>query len=366
MRLSAIYASVGKFDRANEIVNTPKDIDVHDYLAELVGARDGEGRAEIAKLAGRAYATGDVNTPRLQGFAVDYQDGVNYIAGLCAPIVKGNNRRRFTKFERRDAHRILNLEVSAKGTPKEASIDIGSATYAEKLYAEIQKVAKKDLADAEDIPQLLRAHGRALLGDHKRLYEKVVADKFMTSSNYATNCTSALSSTNRWDVGPSTSTADPIKDIRITAMSAVAVAGSMNAAACSKVVAEYLRTHPKVIAAAGYRASERVVSYDELRDLLGLQYLFIGDLKHDSAGNAATATYAYTWGKGFALFHVQPGASDADPSFAKTFEHLPMNFIQEDDNIPGTRGVTILKGSCEYAVEVVASDRGYLLDTVIS
>lgn len=367
MKLSAVYASVGNFTRANEIAADPtKDFDVHDYLGKVVTARDEEGRAEIAKIAGRSYASGDINTPRLSGFSVDYQDGSNYIADLAAPIVKGDAERRYTKFSRRDAGRMLDLKVSSKGMPKESSIDISSGTYLEDGYAEIQKIAKKDLADARDIPSLLMKHARSIRGDLKRDRERRVADKFMSTSNYAASCYTSISSTNRWDVGPATSTADPIKDIRITAMSAAAVAGTLNAGACSKPVAEYLRAHPKVVAAAGTRASDRVLSYDELRQLLDLQYLFVGDAKYDSAGSAVDPVYDSVWGKGFSVFSVQPNASDDDPSFMKTFEHLPMQFEQSEDNVPGTRGVIILKGSCEHAIEVVASDRAFLLATVIS
>lgn len=367
-RLSTIYARVGNHERANALVGTPKDIDVHDYLSVRAREADKEGREFIrGNLQSRAYAPGDINTPRMQGFAVDYSDAFTYIADLVAPVVdvEGDVSRRYTKFSRRDTARIVDTRVSSKGDPKETSIDISSATYLEQGHAEISKVSNKDLRDAANIPRLLMKHQKAVRGDLKRARELRVAQQVMTAANYAAGCSLALAGNNRWDVGAG-STADPLDDIRVKAKAAAAIGAPLNAGACSYPVAEILRKHPKVVAVAGIRASDRVLSFDDLRNILGLQYLFVGDFRYDSTGTAPTPTYGFAWGKGFALLNVQPAATDDDSSFMKSFIHDPMEFIEETDNIPGVRGITILKGSYSVAEIITASDDGFLLDTVIS
>jgi len=386
MRISQLYARAAASDpdlsfalkRAQEIEGTDKDVDIHQAFTTLERTRYEEHLSKVAKIQGHSgvlvdkkfhtkdYAPADVAQPFLPNFSVGYMDGATYIADFVCPVIPGNVQRRYYKEDRRDASRLLDLKVGPKAKPAEASINIGNATYLETGYAEMAVIANKDLADATDIPELFDLHKRAIMFDLIRAREKRVADLLMTTSNYATNCYTTLTTYNKWDRGPSDSTADPIQDIRITAASSKYVAGTPNAGACSKLVFEYLRKHPKVIAAAGPRALDRVVSAEELRELLGLQYLFVGDAKYDTVPGASTASYDYIWGKGFAVFTVVPGGKKSDPSFAKTIRHNQMNFVDHVDMIPGVAGVTMLKGSHADADLVVASDRGFLLDGVIA
>ena len=386
MRISELYARAAHADpdlahaleRSSKIAGTDQDIDIHLAYTQLERQRFAEHLEKIRSMQGRSgtilgakfhtkeYAPGDVALPFLPNFSVGYQDGATYIADFVSPVIPGNIQRRYSKQSRRDASRLSDLKVSPKGRPAEMSIDINNATYLEQGYGEIAVVANKDIADAVNLPELFDMHKRAIMFDLIRVREKRVADMMMTAGNYATNCTSALTSTARWDVGAATSTADPINDIRVTAAASKYVAGNPNAAACSRYVFEILRKHPKVIAAAGARALDRVVSPEELRELLGFQYLFVGDAKYDTTPAAVGASYDYLWGKGFSVFTVVPGGKKEDPSFAKTIRHNAMVFSDTVDPTPGVSGVTILKGSHADADLVVASDRGYLLDTCVS
>lgn len=302
----------------------------------------------------------------MQGLAIDYQDGQSYFADLVAPIVKGEVSRRFVKFSRRDAGRLLDLKVDSKGQPKEASIDVSSDTYVEQGYGEIQKIANVDISDAVNIPDLFAHHQRALMYDLKRARENRVLTLAMAASSYASGCTSALSSTNRWDVTQATSTANPVNDIRITAGTAPGMARRFNTMLIGLPAWEYLRTHPKVIAAAGGSASDRVVGMEEMKVVFGLQNIFVSDVKYDTAGAAAAASYAFMAPKSCALIWTQPGASRNELSFMKTFRQHDLEFVDEMQQTPGVRGITILKGSHADAEKVVANDAGYLLDTVIS
>lgn len=386
MRISELYARAANSDpdlshameRAQKIAGTDKDIDIHAAFTTLERARYEEHLEKVRAIQSHSgvlvekrfhtkdYAPSDVAQPFLPNFSVGYQDGATYIADFVCPVIPGNVQRRYYKESRRDASRLIDLKMSPKGRPPEASIDISNATYLEQGYGEMATIANKDLADAVDIPELLELHKRAIMFDLIRAREKRVVDLFMTSSNYATNCTQDITTTNKWDVGPSTSTADPLTDIRITAAASKYVAGTPNAGACSKLVFEYLRKHPKVIAAAGPRALDRVVSPEELRELLGFQYLFVGDAKYDTVPGAAAASYDYLWGKGFAVFTVVPGGKKGDPSFAKTIRHNQIAFIDQVDMLPGVSGITRLKGTHADADLVVASDRGFLLTNCVS
>jgi len=385
MRISELYArahastnDMHALARMTELAGSDRDIDIHAAYTSLEAQRFAEHMGGIEKMQlksgvvmdkgfrERDYASSDVAVPFLPNFSVGYTDGSTYIADFVCPVLPGNVQRRYAKQSRRDASRLADLKVGPKGVPAEMSIDVSSTTYLETGYAEMAKIANKEIADAVSLPDLFDWHRKAIMFDLMRAREKRVADLFMTAANYGTSCTTALSSTNRWDVGAATSTADPVQDIRVTAAASKYVAGTPNAGACSKIVFEYLRKHPKVIAAAGTRAMDRVVSANELREMLGLQYLFVGDAKYDTVPGAATASYDYLWGKGFAVFTVVPGGKQQDPSFAKTIRHNQFVFTDTVDLVPGVSGITILKGSHADADLVVANDRGFLLDTVIS
>jgi hypothetical protein len=345
------------------------DIELHDFLKKFWRSAETERRNakndSLIKL-GAQYSKFDVSVPAMGNFSIDYDQSDAMIADLVMPVVPGDISRKFPKWDRRDASRQVNVQIGSDGKIPETSVSVSYPTYTEKSYGAQNKVDLNAIAQATPGLDLMLHHSRAVMGDLMMARELRVAAILMGSSNYATGCTSALSSTARWDVGPATSTADPVKDIAITAQTAAALAGPVNGLAASTPVLKYLRTHPKVIAAAGATAGARIVSYQELANLFGLQYIIEGKAKVDTAGNTGTASYGYVWGKGCALIRVKPGLSRNELSFAKTFRHTDLSFREEYDGRRGVRGIEWLIGTHEDAELVTASDAGYLLDTCIS
>jgi hypothetical protein len=343
------------------------DVDAHEYVTKFWRAYDKERRnpSNLVKL-GAAYSKFDVSVPARGDFSIDYDQSDVMVADLVMPVVPGDITRKFPKWDRRDASRQVNVQINSDGVIPETNLSVVYSTYTEKSYGARQKLDLNALAQATPGLDLMMHHSRSLMGDLAMAREIRVANIIMGSGNYATGCTSALTSTARWDVSPATSTADPVKDIAITAQTAVGVATSFNALVASTPVLKYLRTHAKVIAAAGASASARIIGYQELANLFGLDYIIEGKAKVDSAGNTGTASYGYVWGKGCALLKIKPGVSRDELSFAKTFRHTDLSFREDMDMQRGVRGVEWLIGTHEDAEIVVAADSGYLLDTVIS
>lgn len=342
------------------------DFDVHDRMAIVENEVFNQRRKAAVDFLRRGYTKGTVSTPTIPGYAVEYDPLGEYVADIVCPVVPGNIERKFPVWSRRDATRRQNLKMASDGSFPEASANVTFSTYQEVAYGELQRVDNNAMAQAAMALDLLGHHRRTLMGDLLREREVRAATLIGTSGNYASGCTSALAGTNRWDVGPATSTADPVKDIKITAMAAAAVAKKPNVMVASTTVLEYLRTHPKVAAAAGTRAADRVVSDAELAQIFGLAAVVEGKARHDTTGSASTATNAYIWGKFCALLYIEPGLSLTDMSWCKTFRHTPFTFRDETENTKGVRGQTILLGAHEDAEKVTASDCGYLLDTVVS
>lgn len=343
----------------SDLVSKKRDFDL-DHLAASISQKDEERRAELAK---RAYGKTDVSVATNPDISFGYEPG-ELIADLVSPIVPGSIERKYPKWSRRNSTRILNTKIAPDGSIPETSIDLTFPTYAEESYGAKQVVDLNAVAQSSEAVDLMSAHMASVMSDLLLSREKRVADLCITAANYTAS--SALSSTNRWDVGPSTSTADPIKDIRITAKASATVGTKLNALVASTPVLEYLRTHRSVIAAAGGSADKRVVSDDELKRLLGLEFIFEGSAKYDSAGNASSASYAFLWGKACALLSVKPGAGLMQQCFSKTFRHTPLTFREVQDDTRGVRGMVQLIGTLEDDEVVTMADAGYLLDSVIS
>lgn len=343
------------------LVERKRDFDI-DQVVRTMRAAEGELRESIVA---RAYTKTDVSTPLIPGFSLGYDPG-DLIADLVSPVLPGSIERKYPKWARRNTSRILNLQISSDGEIPETGIDVTFPTYAETPYGAKSQVDLNAVAQSADSIDLFEAHMGSIMSDLLLGREKRVADLVMTSGNYLAGCTSALAGFNRWDVGPATSTADPIKDLRITAKTAAAVGVTVNALVASTQVLEYLRTHPKVIAQSGLTAEARVVSDDVLKRVIGVDYIIEGKARYDSAGSAAAATYAWLWGKGCALLKVTPGSGLMQKAFTKTFRHTPLTVRDERDGTRGVRGMTWLIGTHEDAEVVTMSDAGYLLTTCIS
>lgn len=366
MKISELLTRAKNYDRAKAIADRADvDIDVHVHLNKCLGEDRKAWDSALVDMKTKAYGKGDVSIPLMPNFSVSYLGDATFLADIVCPRVPGNIARKFIKFSRRDQSRVNDLSFAAKARPREASIDVTNDVYLEKAYGEIMIVANAEIAEAVDIPDLFAMHQATLMNDILRAREQRVITLVTTSANYGGN-TLALSGNNMWDVGATSSTADPINDIRVKAKAAVGVAGTPNGIMMSKKVAEILRTHPKVIAAAGTTATDRVVSDEQLRTLLDVKYLLISDVKVDTGAGSPTASYSYMMGNSVAILMIDPTAKRNDMSWCKTFRQEELEFTDSIDQVSGVRGTTILKGAHSDAEKVVAADRGFLLTNVIS
>jgi hypothetical protein len=341
------------------LVSEKRDFDL-DKLTLKVSAEDDERRTALTQ---RAFSKTEVSTPTNPNISFGYEES-ELIADLVSPVIPGSIERKYPKWSRRNSTRIINTQIASDGTIPEGSIDLTFPTYAEVPYGAKQPIDLNAVAQSSEAVDLMAAYMAAVMSDLLMSREKRVADIVMASGSYT--ATSNLSSTNRWDVGPATSTADPIKDIRITAKSNATVGTKINTLAASTPVLEYLRTHRSVIAASGGSADKRVVGDDELKRLLGLEFIFEGAAKYDAAGNAAAASYDFLWGKGCSLLTVTAGTGLMQKCFSKTFRHTPLTFREVAVDGKGVRGMVELIGTLEDDEVVTMADAGYFLGTVIS
>jgi hypothetical protein len=187
-----------------------------------------------------------------------------------------------------------------------------------------------------------------------------------TSGNYGSN-TSALSGSNRWD----TSTGTPVQNL-LDAIATpfirpnVMVIGEQ---AWYKLlnnpeVKSYITGRPSTSAGA----TPLLMDTDTFAKAFGLEAVYVGRAKYNSAREGATVSSSYIWGKSCALIKVeaQPNARRT-ACFAYTFRFGAVENRVIPDLINGVRGGNWVKVSHSDDEELVAgSNAGYLYTTVVS
>lgn len=355
MKLSALCEIAGI--HAN--IDSKRDIDVSEYVNGRVSA----ATKEHVEFVQRAFSKGDVSVPVSGGTSFGY--GIQpFIADVVCPIIEGSVERKFAKFPRRDKSKVVNVQIGSSGQINETEGNVTFASYVEKSYGLKERIDLNAIASSPIGPDLLDYAASNVMAQLLMAREIRVANLFMTVGNYPATSYSTISGNNQWHVGPATSTADPLKDINITARTALAVVP--NTIVASTPVLTYLRQHPKVIAAAGAHASDRVVSLEELARVFSVDKVIEARGKYDSTGNAASPTYGYIWGKSLWIGYVNPSAGRIQQCFAKTVRHTPLTFREEIDRMSGVKGNQWIMGTHEDAELICMDDCGYLLDQVIA
>lgn len=322
----------------------------------------GQERAEEI----RGYTLDTVSKPAHAKFSIDYDPSSEFVADIISPVMPGDISRQYLKTSRRDASRIIDNAIASDGRLAESDLNISFATYAETNRGQVQRVDLNAVAQAPVGLDLLAKHERALMNDIARARERRVLTQIGTVGNYAASCSLTLSTaTDKWDVGASTSTANPVDNI-LDSMASSALAKKPNLIVASTKVLNALRKHPKVVAAAGVQASARRVSYQELAALFEVQMIVEAKAKYDSAGNSATASYDYIAGKWCALLYIEPGIGKDQMSFTKTFRHVDITMDTEVTKREGVKGVLYMSGTHADAEVITASDAGFLIDACLT
>lgn len=316
-----------------------------------------------------AYSLGDIHIDSfLSNFSIDYRIPETLLADQVMPVVQvAKASDYFAKWSRDDANKVVDAEVGPRDLPGEIYQSLTKDNYVVIPRAMWAPVSN-DLLIAADAPlDLLGQASRDVRAAVMKSREYRVAQVLMTAANYTYS--TALTGSNRWDVGAATSTADPLNDI-LTGMDKAAY--RPNQIAMSAPVWTQFRKHPKVVASVGGIAlsgavTGRVAAEAEIKGLLRVDSLLIGDAKYrTSKDGVSPSTFDFIWGKGCALLYTVSGAGPNQLCFAKTFRHKPISFETIFDQKPGMGGVTFVKGSHSDAEKITASDAAYFIDTCIS
>lgn len=320
-----------------------------------------------ARAAQLGYSIADVHIDSyLSNFTVSYRAEEELIADEVAPVVPVSSASdSFIIHSREDANKVVDSQVSAYGLPGAIDQSMSSGSYKVTPRALWQSVSNDLIAAADSPLDLLGEAANNVRGATDKSREYRVATVVKTSANYAAALTSALSGTTRWDVGPATSTANPISDM-LLALDKPAV--RPNVVIIPQAVWTALSIHPKVVGVSlgVSNNSIAVATKQQLADVLRVDKVLVPNAKYRTTKDGATATYGEMWGKCVAMLRVSKSAGPNTQSFMKTFRHVPYTFTTIMDDKPGMTGVTWVKQAHSDDEKVTGVDFGYLLDTVIS
>lgn len=253
----------------------------------------------------------------LEGVAFDFmQDAKGFVADALftpKPVPKG-----LVKVYQFDTSK-LRLVETRKSTNSEADlIDEQLFTTNETLEEHKlgSEVNPRDVADA-DLPVLISDARKTRLVTEMLMIrrEKLAADLVTTSGNYPSALTSAIASGSRWNEAGG----DPESDT-ITANQALKnqCGRRANALAIGDQTRDKLRLSPLFRERTKYTSAGPVPD-DLIKAFFGVQYLFVGDARYDSANEGATTSVGGFWSDNAILFVYNPSVGMEDVSFGHMY-----------------------------------------------
>lgn len=271
----------------------------------------------------------------------------------------------------------LRIPSTKKGTNAEPNL-IDEQLFATDITLDEYKVAKdvnpRDVRDA-DMPALLGEARAAKICTLGLLLEReqIAASLVTTTGNYPAALTSAIASGSRWNEA----NGDPEADV-ITANSALvdACGRRANAMAIGDITLDKIRLSPYFRSRTQYTQAGPV-PVELVKAYFGVQHLFVGSARYDSALEGAAASRAGFWSD-YALLYVYNPSPDLE---AVSYGHMYLekapfwSTTQMDTKREGPAGamrrVTVgseYKMAAGFVVSSSDSDfsAGYLFRTVVA
>ena len=310
-----------------------------------------------------------------QGVVYDYmQDEKAFIAAEVfspKPVDRANKKitqMDTSKLKVYDTQRATNSEAEIIN---EGSFTRDISLKEHKLEFEInpQLVRDSDLQILDGVrPIQMATHGLLM----KR--EAIAASLATTSGNYPSALTSAIASGSRWNEA----NGDPEADMATARIAVRNQSGiTVNALAIDITTVEKLKLSPSFRDRVKFTKGTPV-SEDDLKAFFGVDHLFIGKARQNTANEGATASLSGFWGDNAVAFYYNPGVSMFDVSFGQLAMYGQggvKTYLRVDEKKQGASGPmryqgVVMEYVCTYGyVESAESTKfaaGYLLRTVVA
>lgn len=166
----------------------------------------------------------------------------------------------------------------------------------------------------------------------------------------------------------SASTSKPLDTFTLAAKTILDNSGAVaNACAMSYAVFLYLRKHPDLLRALGYAdARPGMLSIEEVKNALGLEYLFVSDAMVNTAKHGQAAVNQQIWGSDLVVYHRAPTAGKNQICLGYQFKKIGKeNRLVYRNPIGNPPEATEVIVKDDYGYEIVNGGAGYRILSAI-
>lgn len=277
-------------------------------------------------------------------------------------------------YSRADSNRIPDTEMAADGMPNQLKYSKTPVTVTLEPDGLSDRLPIEEIESQSDGGDDVLDTVESLTDGMLMKHEKRVADLIMDPANYA--AANKVTLTNDWkDHAAGT----PIQDIQAGKR---ACARPPNVMVMDEESWDALISHPDIVEFLGGMNREGMPDEAKVAQYFGLENVFVGKVKYNSANEGATPSYGYLWPKGRVLiariaqepkrgeltlarsYRKRYGADDGDgATIAGASRELGGGFVvtQTVEGQRGTKGTLFLKVASSSKTVLVAADAGYVI-----
>ena len=327
--------------------------------------------------------------PILTGFSVGYQDQTLYGLGLAPETPVSALSGRYRVFGREDwlifpdtrapgtvANEVVGRKWS-EDTYKVAEHSLQSPIFDEErevLASQGSLTADENAGDLDIEPE--RDATELITRSIMLKHEKLVADTYRNTANYAGNHTVTLSGTSRWDNytfvtagDPYSIVSNPVQDIKTAVMRVYLDTGRWpNTMVIPVDAIGVIEGHPRVIDRFKNFALTDPEAWKALLNVPAPENFYIVDSKYNAAQNIdATEAITPFWGQDVWIGLVDPQPGQRTKTFGKTFaKPYPGGMKPTEKWREEPRKADLVRTSYRYDVKIVSAAAGYIIKTAVN
>jgi len=358
-------------EQIRSMQRTPDGI-AHEKFSRAFKAKlhsDGDFRRHLATnllkgMQRAAYAPGAVHLDKyLNQLSIGYRND-NYIGLNLMPVVNVTQLSdRYLTWDKRNTMNAPDDTMTTRAKANEIEDATSYGTYACKQYALKGYVESLTESNADEVYMDLVDQTESIAERLALKEELRIAAIMTTAGNYSGN-TAALTGV-EWNEGGVPAN-DPIGDLQDAIAATWSGSGRTRLVGFTSLdIFNLLSNHTQIRGLFQY-VQGGLATKTQIANYFGLDELYVGTARYDTANIGQTASYSRIWSNVFGVVRVMSAPSKRTAAFGATFRFGPgSKTTQWFDPEPGTIGGTYTKVSLVEDHKVIAADTSYLLTGVL-
>ena len=301
--------------------------------------------------------------PELTALALTYSNR-KFIAENILPKVPVNTRSfQYRKYDKSNYFHVPETKIGEKGEANEVEYRGVKLTetvedHALKEYIPISR-EKENLKNGINRKEKATNQLTKLLKTRKEI---LVANLLADVNSYGGNSGNVKTLSAQEKVNN-----DNANAVKIIQSAADAMLYAPNVMVTSRYAMSALRMNPFVVDACSAASRKAgIVSIEALKDLFGLDEIFVGESVVDTAKKGQATNLQLCWGNHISLLHIDKDADTEDGiTFGFEAEYEPIQVGEYYEGGRGTQGCDVIKAYYSSKYLSVCEDCGYLLKDVL-